>query len=97
MGAEDRIIERAKAKAAARQAADEAAAAVIRELSAEFGRQQAANGLTYYQLAKLAGQEQIGVQRVLEGVEMPNLARLIGIAAALGKQLAVVDRKRKAG
>jgi transcriptional regulator with XRE-family HTH domain len=57
---------------------------------AEFGRQRTANGLTYYQLAKLAGQEQIGVQRVLDGAEMPSLARVVGIAAALGKSLAIV-------
>jgi hypothetical protein len=97
MSAEDRIIERAKAKAAARTAAETKAKAIIGELRAEFDRQNEADGLTYYEVAKRAGQEQIGVQRVLDGLELPNLARAIGIAAALGKTLVIADKKQKAG
>jgi hypothetical protein len=43
------------------------------------------------------GGSQVNLQAVLDSREKPELARVLAIAGALGKTLAVVDRKQKTG
>lgn len=60
---------------------------------AELERERKRQNLTYYAVAKAAGQSQIGVKRVLEGAERPGLDRILGIAAAIGYTLSLSRMK----
>jgi transcriptional regulator with XRE-family HTH domain len=64
---------------------------------ADLEREREHRGLTYYAVAKAAGQSQIGVQRVLTGEERPGLDRILAIAATLGYTLALSPLAAKGG
>ena len=77
-----------KAQTKVREEAEAAADRIIRELAAEFKRWR----MSYYELAQIVGGgSQINLKAVLEGKEQPGLVRVLAIAMALGKTLAIKD------
>jgi hypothetical protein len=86
-----RTAEREAVRTNVRAEADEQA----RGLIAQMLLAKEAAGVSFYQVAKASGYDQIGATRCLTGIELPNLARACALAAAVGLKLTLAPAPAK--